>query len=162
VKPKVYLETSVISYLTGRVSRDLVVAARQQLTQLWWDKRREQFDLYVSSVVVEEISAGDPSAAVERQNAVLGVPILEMNSEALSLAQKFLEKGSMPAKAADDAFHIALAAVYGIDYLLTWNCTHIANASIRKTIEALVHEEGFYCPTICTPDELLGEFAPNE
>jgi len=159
MKPKIYIETSIISYLTSRSSRDVVVAGRQQLTQIWWNERRHHFDLYISPIVLREISAGDVSAAAERQRVVASIPILELRKDVFDLTKQFLAKGSIPKNAADDAFHIALATIYGIDYLMTWNCTHIANASIRKVLEKLIHNAGYFCPIICTPDELMGELA---
>ena len=156
LRQKVYIETTVISYLTGRVSSSLSVASHQQTTQRWWDLHRASYDLFISPLVVDEIRAGDPVAAAAREQAIAGIAVLATTEDAFRLAQLFLAKGSMPKKASDDALHVALAAVYGTDYLLTWNCTHIANASIRRIVERLIFEAGYSCPTICTPEELLG------
>jgi len=157
MKPKVYIETSTISYLIARPSRDLVIAANQQVTREWWDTRRSLFDLYISQVVIDEANAGDPEAARQRLEALQGIPLLELKTEALDLASEFIRPKALPKKASQDALHIAIAAVYGLDYLLTWNCKHIANAVIQKTILRIVAEQGYELPIICTPYELLGE-----
>ena len=157
VKPRVYLETTIPSYLTAWLSRDLVRAAHQQLTREWWEKRREQFELFVSQVVVGECQAGDATAAVERLAILEGLPLLEQTEEATRLAQALLKHVPLPDRAALDALHIALAAVHGMDYLLTWNCTHIANATLREPFESVCRSNGYEPPAICTPEELLSE-----
>lgn len=157
MKPTLYLETSVISYLTARPSRDLIVAANQQMTHEWWEYRRSQFELYTSQMVHQEASQGDEQAAEKRLNVLTDIPLLELRSEALDLAQAFLQQGAMPEKANQDALHIAIATIYGIDYLLTWNCRHIANAEIQKKVARISLEQGYKFPTICTPQELMGE-----
>ncbi len=126
MKLKVYIETSVISYLTARPSRDLVTAAHQQLTIDWWEDRSTDFDLYISQLVVREASAGDEDAAKRRLNVVEQIPLLELNEEVLTLAHSLVEDGPLPQKASEDALHIAVATVHGMDFLLTWNCKHIA------------------------------------
>ena len=117
MKPKVYIETSVISYLTARPSRDLVTAAHQQLTTDWWEDRRAHFDLYISQLVVRESSAGDEDAAKGRLDVIEQIPLLELNEEALALARSLVEDGPLPAKASEDALHIAVATVHGMDFL---------------------------------------------
>ena len=156
MKPKVYLETSVISYLTAWLSRDLVKAAHQQITQEWWSKRTK-FDLYVSQVVLQEASSGDPEAARLRIESLSGIPILTASPEVSALAQELVARGSLPTKAAVDAVHIAIAVINGIDYLLTWNCTHIANAAIRHKIEAICRQCGYEPVVLCTPEQLMEE-----
>jgi predicted nucleic acid-binding protein len=153
---KVYLETTVVSYLMARPSRDIVRAAEQEVTREWWS-RRKVFDLYVSQLVVDEAAAGDPAAAAQRLQALRGVPLLAMTGDAESLGRNLLRDAALPAKAAIDALHIALAAVHGMDYLLTWNCSHIANATMRGKIEAVCRNAGFEPPVICTPMELIEE-----
>jgi predicted nucleic acid-binding protein len=150
---RVYLETSVISYLTAPSSRDLVVAGHQQITKEWWEDRM-RFDLYVSDAVFEEASRGDPVAAARRIAALEGIDILRPIPQALTLAQRVLESGTMPAKAALDALHVALATVHGMDFLLTWNCAHIANAAIRPRLDELCWKAGYRPSVICTPLEL--------
>lgn len=156
MKPKVYIETSTISYLIARPSRDLVIAANQQVTREWWNMQRAHFDLYISQVVIDEANAGDQEAALQRLEALQGIPLLELKIEALDLAKEFIRPKALPPKAAQDALHIAIAAVYGLDYLLTWNCKHIANAVIQKTVSKIVADHGYEFPIICTPHELLG------
>jgi predicted nucleic acid-binding protein len=156
MKPKLYVETSVISYVTARPSRDLIVAANQQLTQEWWDTRREQFDLYVSQLVVQEAEAGDVHAARRRLQALADLKLLELTEESLSLANHLVQEGPIPTKAVEDALHIALATWHGMDYLLTWNFRHLANATMRYRIERLCMAAGYDPPIICTPPELMG------
>ena len=157
MKPKVYLESSVSSYLTGRVNASLTVAANQQLTQEWWDKHRGKYDLYISLTVKDEIGAGDSEAARVRLQAIAGIPFVSYPEDVNSVVKALLSSRAVPAKAVEDALHIALAATNGIDYLLTWNCRHIANANTRRAIEAALRQMGYDCPIICTPLELLGE-----
>lgn len=154
MRQKVYVETSVISYLTARPGRDLVVAANQEVTRGWWESARERFDLFISEAVVQEIAAGDAVAAAERKRVVKDVPMLVGCPEALALAKRFLSVGIVPAKAAPDALHIALATVYGIDYVVTWNCKHIANALSQREIERISRSYGYEPPVMCTPLEL--------
>src|SRR5690606_9371853 len=153
----IYLETSIIGYLASRPSRDLITAANQQLTHDWWDGHREQFDFYISEAVVAECSAGDPQAAQERFDVIGDIPVIDVTEEAETLAEKLMNQIPLPAKASVDALHIAVAAVNGMVYLLTWNCAHIANASLRPQIEAVCRSAGYEPPTICTPQELIGE-----
>ncbi len=155
MKSSVYLETSIIGYLASRPSRDLITAANQQLTRDWWDQSREQYDLYLSEAVVAECSAGDPQAAQERLDMLDGIPILDVTDAADSLAEALLKHVPLPEKAAVDALHIAIATVNGMDYLLTWNCTHIANAALQHRIAAICRSCGFESPTICTPQQLM-------
>ena len=157
MKPKVYLETSVISYLTARPSRDVVAAACQQMTRDWWEKRRSNFALYVSELVLTEAKVGDAEMARKRLAFVAGLPELDVTAEAEWLAKQFITKGPLPAKAAADALHIAVATVHSVDYLLTWNCRHIANAQMMPKIKAVCDSAGFKCPYICTPPELMGK-----
>jgi len=157
MKPRVYLETTIPSYLTAWPSRDLVRAAHQQITRDWWDRRREEFELYISQVVLRECQAGDATAAAERFKILQDLPLLEQTEEATRLAQALVDRVPLPERAAVDALHVAIAAVHGVDYLLTWNCTHIANATLRDPIESVCRENGYEPPAICTPDELLAE-----
>ena len=158
MRPKVYVETSVISYLTSRPSRDIVVAANQEVTRDWWGKARNRFDLYVSEAVVQEIKEGDPEAAAERKRNIMSVPMLIGSPEALALTKKFLSQGVVPARAATDALHVAMATVYGIDYVVTWNCKHIANALAQREIARVSRSCGYEPPVLCTPLELLEDY----
>lgn len=152
----VYVETSIISYLTARTPRDIIGAARQQLTFDWWEEERSGFDLYVSSVVEDEASRGDRSAAARRLAVAERLPRLPVTDEVKGFARQLLERNAVPAKALDDALHISLAAVHGMDYLLTWNCRHIDNAQTKPLVRYLCAEAGLPFPEICTPEELMG------
>jgi hypothetical protein len=157
MKPTVYIETSVVSYLTAQPSRDLIVAAHQQITNDWWQRKRQDFDSYASQLVVLEASRGDPAAAEKRLNALKDLELLETSKEAEKLANKLLGQKILPQKAADDALHIGIATVNGMNYLLTWNFKHIAKAETREAVERISRESGYEPPVICTPEELLGE-----
>ncbi len=126
----VYIETSIIGYLTARSSNNLILMANVEATREWWETRRTQFRLYISQVVLDEVGRGDPEIANRRLELLINFPLLEVNEAAQNLAAKFLSKSNLHPLATDDALHIALATVYGLDYLLTWNCKHIANAQI--------------------------------
>jgi hypothetical protein len=136
MKPKVYLETTIPSYLTAWLSRDLIKAAHQQITREWWQSRA-RFDLYISQIVLREASGGDAEAARLRLEALTGIPVLTLSPAASILAQQLVTQGPLPEQTTVDALHIAIAVVNGMDYLLTWNCTHIANAALRHRIEAI-------------------------
>lgn len=155
MKPRVYIETSIPSYLTARRNRDLIATANQELTQEWWETRKDDFYLVISEFVLREASAGDPIPASNRLASIAGIPELNVTDEVGELARMLIEQIPIPKKAQLDAFHIAIAAVHGIDYLLTWNCTHINNAELRPRIEAICRFQGFEPPIICTPQELL-------
>jgi predicted nucleic acid-binding protein len=153
----VYLETSVISYLAARPSRDLITAARQQLTHEWWRLRRPQFEVYISQLVLDEASAGDPEAATRRVAILASLSLLDITPEAVALARQLLELAGLPEQAGADALHIATAACHGMNYLLTWNSTHIANAELRPRIDQACRSQGYEAPVLCTPDELMGQ-----
>jgi len=156
MRKRIYIETTIASYLTARPSRDLVRAARQQMTSEWWDVRRAEFDLHVSQVVVDEAAGGDPEAAELRLHLLVGVPRVAITEEVEALAASLLHTHALPEKAAEDALHIALATVHGMDFLLTWNCAHIANAEMMPAIRSTILAAGYACPEICTPEEMLG------
>ncbi len=152
---RVYIETTVVSYLTARPSRDLIIAAHQQITHDWWDTHRANYELCVSELVLDEAGAGDTQAAQERLLVFQPMLVIETTTEAFELAEKLLRAGALPSKAADDALHIAIAATKAIPYLLTWNCRHLANATMRTVIEAVCLAQGLKAPIICTPEELM-------
>jgi len=157
MKPSVYLETTIISYfLTAWPSRDLVMAANQAITREWWTDRKDEYDLYVSQPVIDEAAAGDVDAAARRWTVLEHIPSLGITDEVRELARLLIVGVPLPTKAQTDALHIAAAAVNGINYLLTWNCTHIANATFRPHIETICQTAGWEPPVICTPQELLG------
>ncbi|MEW6350605.1 MAG: type II toxin-antitoxin system VapC family toxin [Thermodesulfobacteriota bacterium] len=151
------METTIVSYLAARASRDLIVVGHQQITQEWWDARRLHYNLFISELVIREAGAGDKGVAQRRLDALEEIPLLELNEEALSLAGELAKRGPIPARAKEDALHIALATVHGMDFLLTWNCRHIANAEMRAGIMAAALSQGYEAPVICTPEELIGE-----
>jgi hypothetical protein len=155
-RPRVYVETSVISYLTALPSRDLVLAAHQQVTRDWWSSRA-RFELFVSDAVLEEVARGDSAAAARRRSALEGVAVLSATPDAQALAGDLLSDAAVPRKSAIDAVHIAIAATHGVDFLVTWNCTHIANAEARLQIEGVCRKAGYSPPVICTPLELVVE-----
>jgi predicted nucleic acid-binding protein len=157
MRQKVYIETTIVSYLTARPARTIVAAARQQITTDWWEQRRHIFDLFSSEVVVREASRGDTEAARRRLNVLRILPLLAVDQRVTEIAAILVEHGLIPAVAADDALHIVLCVVHGMDYLLTWNCAHIANAQIQAPMAKVVAQVGYVLPTICTPDELFGE-----
>jgi hypothetical protein len=157
VRSKLYLETTIFSYLAARPSRDLIVAAHQQLTHDWWLGHREEYELYASELVQQEAAAGDPSAAARRLEFLASSKLLATSDETLTLAEELIRRKAVPRKAAEDAGHIAIATINGMDYILTWNCKHIANARLQKDIRAVCADRGFEMPVICTPEELLGD-----
>jgi hypothetical protein len=157
VKPKLYIETSIVSYLTSQPSRDIVTAARQQITREWWQTKRSGFDLYVSEFVLGEAGSGDPQVAALRMAALDGIPEISLTEKASLLARELVERGPLPRRAAIDALHIAAAVSGGVEYLLTWNFKHLANAAMRSTIERICRLHGYEPCVICTPEELLEE-----
>lgn len=152
-----YLETTIVSYLTARPSRTIIGAAHQQITRDWWQKRRHEFELVVSEIVVGEAEGGNPEAAARRLAALEGLPRLALTPDTLATAREFVERNLLPTKASEDALHIALATHHRVDYLLTWNCKHIANPEIQARLAAYLSERNLFLPYICTPEELLGD-----
>jgi predicted nucleic acid-binding protein len=150
---RVHVETSIISYLGSRPSRDVVVAGHQALTRRWW-RTRHEYSLFASQIVADEAARGDRNASTKRLRALRGIPRLALNQEATQLAEELLRRGALPQRATVDAFHIAIAAAHEVEYLLTWNCKHLANAAMRGTIEATCRAWCFTPPVICTPEEL--------
>lgn len=156
--PKLYLETSVISYLTARPSRDLILAAHQQITRDWWDFKRQNFQIFVSQLVIQEAGAGNFEAAKKRLQALENIPLLDLTPEVLALAKALIDDEILPTRAKEDALHLAAAAVHKMDFLITWNCRHIANPDILRRIifwhsDSSIHQ----FPIICTPAEFFGE-----
>lgn len=154
MKAKVYLETTIVSYLVASPTDDIIQSAHQQATRDWWTDR-DRFDLFVSRAVVAEARRGDPTAAGRRLEALHGIPRLSFGRGVATLARTLLRSGVLPMKARLDAVHVAIAAVNGIDYLLTWNLRHLANATIRGKIEEACRNAGLVPPIICTPEELM-------
>jgi hypothetical protein len=156
-KSSIYIETSIVSYLVGWLNRrDLGVAHNQQVTREWWSRRRSDFELFISPVVFDEAQKGDPKLAAQRIEYLSGLPILAITPAARALSQDLLRLTNIPPKASLDALHISVAAVSGMNYLLTWNCTHIANAEILPNVYEVCRSAGYEPPFVCTPLELLG------
>ncbi len=153
----VYIETSMVSYLTARPSNNLIMMANQEVTRKWWETRRSQFVLYISQVVLDEAAQGDSEMAAKRLEILQDIFVLELTENVQDLGLQFLTKSLSLAKASDDAIHIAAATVHGLDYMLTWNCKHIANAQIQRKLTEISTNFGYKLPTICTPYELMGE-----
>lgn len=153
----VYIETSVISYLTAQPSRDLRAAAWQQITTQWWQQERTKYELYTSALVMAEASQGDPEAVKRRLQVLAGLSELTVDDEVEQLADKLMDGGGVPAGAEGDALHIAVAAVHETDYLLTWNYRHIDNAATKPIIRSICAVAGYTSPEICTPVELFSE-----
>jgi hypothetical protein len=157
MKPKLYIENSIISYLTAYPGRDIITAARQALTRQWWNEKRSDYELYISEFVISEAAAGDPEMATRRIETLTGIAEIELTETTAEFAEILIKEGPLPQKAALDALHIAVAVSGGIEYLLTWNFAHLANATIRNQIERKCRSRGYEPPIICTPEELLGE-----
>ena len=157
MKDKVYIETTVFSYLATHPSRDLIVAGHQKSTHKWLQERRRDFYLFCSQLVVQEASAGDSRAAARRLRFLREVPVLVATEAIGELARQLTRSGGIPSEAPEDAVHVAYAVIHGMDYLVTWNCRHIANAQIRNNLSATCSMMGYQLPVICTPEELLGE-----
>ena len=155
-KKKVYVETSVISNLTARPSHNPMDAAMQLSTLKWWYSAPERFSLYCSQLVLDEAARGDAAAASRRLQAVAELTSLPINEAIVSFAEKLLAAAAVPRTSFDDAVHIAAAAIHGMDYLVTWNCKHIANVYTEPLISACCEANGFRCPVICTPLEMEG------
>ena len=151
----VYIETSIIGYITSRPSRDLITAANQRLTHDWWNECRENFDIFISQFVIDECTLGDAIAARERLDVIADIRQLDVTAAVETLAHGLVDQLPLPEKAQVDALHIAVATVHGMEYLLTWNCTHIANAILRPQIETICRSFSYEPPTICTPQELM-------
>ncbi len=155
-KKTVYIETSIVSYLTARPTNDLLAAAWQKTTIDWWDTQSSRFCLYTSNVVTEDAGRGNPDAASRRLEALSGIPLLAITEAVVVLSKALIQERALPAKALDDSLHTALAAVHGIDYLLTWNCRHIDNAEMKPVVRSVCATHGYVSPEICTPQELMG------
>ena len=154
-KPSLYIETSIAGYLAAEQSRDIITAARQEVTREWWNTRRSRFRLFTSEFTVRESEEGNPEAAEQRARVLDGIEELDLDDDVRSLARKLVEEGPLPEKAALDALHIAVSATNEMDYLLTWNMKHIANAAMRNQIEQICRSSGYEAPIMCTPEELM-------
>jgi hypothetical protein len=154
---RIYIETTIPSYLVARPARDLRQAARQQATKEWWELERHSYELFISQIVLDEATGGEAAMAQLRLDSVKGIPLLAISDRAVELAAQFMDAGVLPAFADRDASHIGIATVHNMDILLTWNCRHIANGAIQDKLRRLAGDSGLKLPTICTPEELLGQ-----
>jgi len=157
MRKRIYIETTIPSYLTAWPSRDIVQMARQQLTRDWWNSQRHNYDLCISQIVLDEAEAGDEDAAQRRMAVIADFPLLDLTLNVDELAEKIMESGLLPQAAARDAIHIAVACIHNVDFLLTWNCRHIANAIILRDLQHIIVDAGYEMPVICTPEELIGD-----
>lgn len=154
-RQKVYIETSVISYLTAKPSRDLVIAAHQKITYDWWQKSKPKFYCFISEFVINEISKGDNEAASKRLSVVSKLPLLEHTHLIDELADNYIKILSIPEKSKTDAFHLAIAVLFEIEYLLSWNCKHISNAIVSNKVNEFNKKNSLYMPVLCTPLMLM-------
>jgi predicted nucleic acid-binding protein len=155
MKKRVYIETSVVSYLAARPSRDIIVAGHQETTRDLWPYLTSKYETYISAIVYEEAGKGDPDQAKMRLAAIEAFPMLDIDEDARFLAEKIVAGRGIPAEYPEDALHIAVAAVNGMDVVVTWNFAHLNNPFIRKAVRRIVEREGYVCPEICSPQELL-------
>jgi hypothetical protein len=157
--PTVYLETSVVSYLTARLSQSLLIARRQRLTRVWWHRYRHNHPLTISVRVQQEAGGGDSAASKDRLDAIRGIDTLPFDALSGHLAEKLIGNGLLPGKALADAEHIAIAATNFVPLLITWNFKHLANPVLRRVVVRACEAEGFRCPEICTPEHLMRTYA---
>jgi predicted nucleic acid-binding protein len=154
---RVYIETSIASYLSARPSRDLVANAWQRVTEQWWQHKRVHYHLFTSELALQEAGRGDADAATRRLACLKSIPTLLITDEVVALGRRLLSKRALPHKAIDDALHISVASVHGMDYLLTWNCRHIDNAELKPVFRDICQSAGYRMAEICTPQSLMGE-----
>lgn len=153
----IFIETTIPSFYVSRPSRDVLQLARQELTREWWDAQRQQFDLFTSQLVLDEAADGEAAKASERLQLLIGIPLLDLNEPVRALAKKLIATGILPSVAGRDAFHLAAAGVHRMDFLLTWNCKHIANPSITNRLHACFSDAGVHLPVICTPEQFSAD-----
>jgi predicted nucleic acid-binding protein len=151
----VYIETTIPSYLVSEPSRDVVIIGHQQLTQNWWENEKKKYELFISEIVIEEISRGNPHYSKQRLEIIKDAKLLILDDNITKIAENYMQNFNFPEKLLRDVFHVAYAVYYEIDYLLTWNCKHIANAHFKKQLEIFNNKEGYKTPEICTPEELF-------
>jgi len=156
IRKRVYIETTIVSYLTAKPSRDLIMAAHQEITREWWEHERGAFELRVSQFVLDEAGDGDPEAVTRRLAALQGIPVLADSPDARVLAKALVDQGLLPKIAGIDALHLAMATVHEVHVVMTWNCRHLANAAILGELGEFVRAKGYNMPTVCTPEELMG------
>ncbi|MBI3878634.1 MAG: type II toxin-antitoxin system VapC family toxin [Verrucomicrobia bacterium] len=155
MKPGLYMETSVVSYLAARPSRDSILAGQQASTHRWWKEKRRNYEIFLSKLVWQEAAKGDKTAAERRLKLIRPFRWLQATAQVMKLARAMVVRKAVPPNAVDDAMHIALGAVYRMEFLLTWNFTHINNPATEELVREVCRQHGFHCPVICTPDQLL-------
>ena len=155
MKKRLYIETTVVSYLTAKPSRDIIIAGHQGATRDIWPELSVKFETYVSALVFEEARKGDRNQAQLRVAAIESFPLLDIDDDARILAETIIAKKGIPSQYPEDALHIAVAAVNGIEIVVTWNFAHLNNPFIRKILRRIIEDEGYECPEICSPEELL-------
>ena len=157
MKQRVYIETTIVSYLTSKPSRDLIVAAHQAVTREWWAEHRTRYDLCASQFVLDEAREGDTQAAADRLAMLAGLPLVSATDQTMAVAMDLVKHGLLPPKAATDAVHLAIATLNRLALLLTWNCRHLANASVMVEVGRYLRNNGYEPPVVCTPDELMND-----
>ena len=162
IKSKVYVETTVVSYLAARPSHDVALAARQQATQQLWTEYADTFEFMVSDIVLTEISQGDAMAAQRRLELLEGLLVLDMTPEAMILVDNLIDSGAVPKQSRPDAQHIAIATLNSIEYLISWNYKHIVNETKRNLVNEVCRASGFQPTNLCTPAELIEEIQVKE
>lgn len=155
MKKRIYIETSVVSYFTARPSRDIVIAGHQEATRDIWPKFVAKYETHISALVYDEVGKGDPIQAKMRLTSIEPFPMLDIDDEARSLAEKIIANRGIPEEYPEDALHIAVAAVNGIEVVVTWNFAHLNNPFTRRAIRRIAEGAGYVCPEICSPEELL-------
>jgi predicted nucleic acid-binding protein len=154
MKRKVYLDTNIISYCVAKPSNDVIILSRQRITADWWRTAANRFSLYVSELVIQEASLGDPKAARTRLECISGIKSLEITNEVERIYQIYLKQLGLPPKALRDALHLAIASVHEIDFVVTWNFNHLANGETIRRLWETNLAMGIYVPVIVTPEEL--------
>lgn len=155
-KESVYLETTVVSYYTSKLKKDnIIVLAHQEITRQWWPIAIRRYNIFISDTVIDEVSSGDPDAAKRRLDEIKDFPRLEFNENVEKLAQIYVDRLNIPEKSNLDAVHLAIACMNNVDYIVTWNCTHLANGEIIKKLMKINESLGIHTPIICTPENLL-------
>jgi hypothetical protein len=158
LRPRLYLDTTIPSYLTARVSRDLNIARYQKITTQWWNSWRTNFDIRISELVWKEASRGNPEAAERRLQLLARFPLLEVNERAYALCERLLRDCCLPDRASMDAAHVAVAAIHGMEFLLTWNFAHLVNTNFAPKIRSVCELEGHSSPLLCTPEQLIARY----
>jgi hypothetical protein len=157
-RPKLYLDTTIPSYLAARVSRDATVAHHQRVTSRWWNSWRPNFDIRISGHVWLEAAGGDPEAADRRLRLLEHFPKLEFDTRSVALQARLMSHCGLPPRATVDAAHVAIAAVHGMQFLLTWNFAHLVNPHFESKIQSICESESYICPVLCTPEQLLERY----